>query len=234
MAAVSQHLSTAWLFTCFICQMRRRNCGARCYRIAADVGINQSHSHILRQCVESPFRRSVSSAAEGAGAIDGRNVNDNPVILRQENLQSFPDIAHRAAQIGVHHIHHPVVIGFIDHFLFTDTGVVDKNIHIAKFLQSSFKYPFGIVGRADVGHHADRFPAFCPDAVHNSVQFFLMTGGNYHGCAFFRKQFCHRPAHAIAGPCNDGDFILEHLCFHFNQPLFIMFLFTSTVYCRKN
>src|SRR5699024_8084520 len=74
MPTVSQHLSTAWLFTCFICQMRRRNCGARCYCIAADVGINQAHSHILGQRIESPFRRSVSSAAEGAGAIDGRNV----------------------------------------------------------------------------------------------------------------------------------------------------------------
>ena len=82
MAAVFEHFCTAWLFTRFIRQMRRRNRSARCYRIAADVGVNQAHSHILRQRIERPFSRSVSSAAEGTDAVDRRNVNDNPVILR--------------------------------------------------------------------------------------------------------------------------------------------------------
>lgn len=52
----------------------------------------------------------------------------------KEDFQCFPDVAHRPAQIGVHHIKHPVVVGFVDDLLFADTGVVDENIHITKGL----------------------------------------------------------------------------------------------------
>ena len=82
MAAVFEHFCTAWLFARFIRQMRRCNRSARCYRIAANVRINQAHSHILRQRIERPLCRGVSCAAEGTDAVDRRNVNDNPVILR--------------------------------------------------------------------------------------------------------------------------------------------------------
>ena len=82
MAAILEHFRPARLLPCFICQVCRSHCSAWCHRIATDIGINKADCHVLGQCVQGSFGGGVSSPTEGASAIDGGYIDDDPIVFR--------------------------------------------------------------------------------------------------------------------------------------------------------
>ena len=88
---------------------------------------------------------------------------------------SLPDIPHRAAQIGIHHIQHPVIVGFIDQFLFSDAPLLIR-ISTSPNSFRSLKHPLGILFQQMSAATPTAFPIFPDNVFNHSLQFILMSG----------------------------------------------------------
>ena len=152
-----QHLCATGLFACFISQMGRRYGSARSHGVDADIGIDQTHSYVFGQCVDSAFRGGIGCPAERTVSIDGRNVDDTAFVFGQEYFQCFPDKTEWSEHIGLIYMLQPFVIRFVDHFLFADGRIVDDNIKIAVNSQSSPDYIFNVFQIFIVRYHAGNF-----------------------------------------------------------------------------
>ena len=114
--------------------MGGRHCRARRYGIASDISINQPHRYILRQGIQCSLGGGIGCPTEWARPVYRRNIDDDTVIFRHKDLQSFTDISHRSAQVRIHHVQHPLIIGFVNHLLLANPCIVDQDIHIPKFI----------------------------------------------------------------------------------------------------
>ena len=91
MLTVFKHLCSAGLLSGLVCQMSRCDRCPRRNRIDADIRVDQTHCHVLRQCIDGPLGGSIGRPAEWPVTIHGRNVDDAAFILRQEDFQGLPD-----------------------------------------------------------------------------------------------------------------------------------------------
>lgn len=175
MTAVFEHLGTPGLFSRFIGKVCGCDRSARGHSVAANIGINEPHGNILCQSIERTLRRSVCCPAKRTSTVDGRDVDDDAVVLGQKYLQRFADIAHRSAKIGIHDIHHPFVIRLVDEFLFSDARIVNKDIKIAEFTERFLKYVLRIFRGTDVCNNTDRLTALIDDTLYSLIELLFLT-----------------------------------------------------------
>ena len=84
----------------------------------------------------------------------------------------------------------PFVVGFVDHLLLANGGIVDDDIQIPVYVQCCLNDSLHIIEVFIVCHDTGDVIALVSNLLHRSVQLFFSPGGHDDFSAFFCEKLC--------------------------------------------
>ena len=139
-------------------------------------------------------------------SIHGSNIDDSAVICFEHFLGEFPRANKRSEKIDLQFVVELIVRNIHGRRHCTRTGIVDENIHAAKFLHrgGDKRFHFFRIGNI-AGIRQNLYAVFLFDFLFIFFQKILPARHKHEICPLACKSFCHLYAQPGGRPRNDGN-----------------------------